>query len=58
MDHNAAELAMQHMNLATYGKAVMERHHSVLTDYGAVERKDGQPIQRQEPEPPKFQMSM
>lgn len=58
MDHNAAELAMQHINLATYGKAVMERHHAVLTDYGTVERRDGQPIQHQEPEPPKFQMSM
>lgn len=58
MDHNAAELAMQHMNLTTYGKAVMERHHSVLTDYGTVERMDGQPIHRQEPKPPIFQMSM
>lgn len=29
-----------------------------LTDYGAVERKDGQPIHRQEPEPPTFQLSM
>lgn len=58
MDHNAAELAMQHINLATYGKAVMERHHAVLTDYGTVERRDGQPIHRQEPEPPTFQMSM
>ena len=58
MDNDAAELAMQHMNLLTYGKAVMERHHSVLTDYGTVERRDGQPIHRQDPEPPTFQMSM
>ena len=29
-----------------YGKCIANREHLVLTDYGAVGRKDGQPIRQ------------
>ena len=35
------------MNIYDFGKAVAERDNLVLTNYGGIERRDGQPIQAQ-----------
>ena len=42
-----SELMVKYMNLAGYGKALLERENGVVTHYGMLERKDGQPIQAQ-----------
>lgn len=39
------------VNLHNYGCVLMEQRHSVLTAYGMIERKDGQPIQAMEEQP-------
>lgn len=41
----AAELLLPHVNLYQYGEALMETQGSVLTEYGLLERRDGQPVQ-------------
>ena len=46
-----AELVIQHTDLYGYGKALLEKRHSVLTCYGLLERRDGQPIQNQQDAP-------
>ena len=38
----ALKILQKHVNLYNYGNAVMEEHHSKLTPYGLVERKDGE----------------
>jgi hypothetical protein len=35
---------MKHLNLYAYGADLMERRNAMLTDYGLIERRDGQPI--------------
>lgn len=42
-DEDAALLA-KHTDLTGYGKALLERDHCVISQYGLVERQDGQPI--------------
>ena len=42
-----SELMAKYMNLTGYGKALLERENGVVTHYGMLERKDGQPIQTQ-----------
>ena len=39
------ELLTPHVNLYAYGEKIMEKYNMRLTDYGVLERKDGQPIQ-------------
>ena len=56
MPEEEANLLLKHVDLYGYGKALMERYNSQLTDYGLVVRKDGQPIQS--PEVPSVQMNM
>lgn len=40
-----AQAVASHLNLYAYGRELMEKNNSVQTDYGLLERRDGQPIQ-------------
>ena len=42
---------MEHLDLHTYGKALLEQENAVITPYGRLQRRDGQPIQAMEEEP-------
>ena len=45
------ETLLPHVNLYQYGRALQDTHQLALTDYGSVERRDGQtvqPVERQE----------
>ena len=44
-DGEAAKALLPFVNLSDYGKAVAQRDNLILTDYGGIERRDGQPIQ-------------
>jgi len=48
MPEEEASLLLKHVDLYSYGKDLMARYNSQLTEYGLVVRKDGQPIQSQE----------
>ena len=53
-----AEALLPHVNLDAYGRSLIERQNLALTAYGAVERQDGEPIQRQEQEQALDEMTM
>ena len=38
----------QYVDLQAFGSALLERDHAAITNYGLIERKDGQPIQAME----------
>ena len=40
-----AEFLAKHTDLIGYGKAILERNHSAISQYGLVERQDGQPME-------------
>ena len=42
-----AETLLPHVNLYQYGRALQEQYRLALTDYGGIERRDGQPIMAQ-----------
>jgi hypothetical protein len=44
VDQKSAELLIPNLNLYAYGKDILAQDHSVITDYGLIERQDGQPI--------------
>ena len=46
-----AKLIMEHLDLHAYGKALLEQENAVITPYGRLQRRDGQPIQAMEQEP-------
>ena len=43
-----AQVVASHLNLYAYGSELMKDNNSVQTDYGLLERRDGQPIQAME----------
>ena len=47
MDDREAELLLPFVDLHGYGLALLERYNSVITPYGIVERRDGQPLQKE-----------
>ena len=47
MDDREAELLLPFVDLHGYGLALLERYNSVITPYGLVERRDGQPLQKE-----------
>ncbi len=47
-----------HLDLYQYGQALIQRCGGMLTDYGLIERKDGQPIQVPEQQPSQGGMEM
>lgn len=44
LDEEEIKLLLPYLNLHQYGLAVIRQYNSVLTDYGLLERRDGQPI--------------
>lgn len=44
MDDSTAELLSKYVDLYGYGSAIMQRDNAQLTQYGLLEREDGQPI--------------
>jgi len=56
VDSSALAVLQKHVNLSSYGTAVMEKHHSKLTPYGLVERRDGQSMQLAEEPGPEMVM--
>lgn len=45
MDEHSAELLLGHVNLYSYGNAVIQDDHATLTPYGLLHREDYQPMQ-------------
>lgn len=45
LPNEAAKLHRPHLNLHTYGQALLASRNSIQTEYGLLERRDGQPIQ-------------
>lgn len=50
MDDDEADVLLPYVRLTDYGKASAEHDHMILTGYGGIERRDGQPILTQEQE--------
>ena len=48
MAESDAEILLPHVNLYTYGEALLQSQHAILTEYGVIERQDGQPILTQQ----------
>ena len=48
MAESDAEILLPHVNLYTYGEALLQSQHAILTEYGVIERQDGQPILAQQ----------
>lgn len=46
LDSRALEKLLPHVDLQAYGKTLMENDYAVMTEYGMIERRDGQPIQK------------
>ena len=46
-----AETLVPHIDLQGYGRALLERDHAVITGYGLLERKGGEPVQRMRQQP-------
>ena len=44
MAESDAEILVPHVNLYTYGEALLQSQHAILTEYGVIERQDGQPM--------------
>ena len=50
MDDDEADVLLPYVSLTDYGKASAEHDHMILTGYGGIERRDGQPILTQNAE--------
>ena len=48
MAESDAEILLPHVNLYTYGEALLQSQHAILTEYGVIERQDGQPMLTQQ----------
>ena len=48
MAESDAEILLPHVNLYTYGEALLQSQHAILTEYGVIERQDGQPVLTQQ----------
>ena len=44
MAESDVELLLPYVNLYAYGSALIQHQHSVMTEYGLIERQDGQPM--------------
>lgn len=58
MPEEDLKLLAQHLNLYGYGRSLLQDRNAVITSYGLVERKDGQPIQAMENQPEQGGMEM
>lgn len=48
LDEEECETLLPYVNLYQYGRALQDKYRLALTDYGSVERTDGQPLLAQE----------
>ena len=46
------------MNLTAFGRSLLERDHGVITGYGLIERRDGQPVLQEDQAPGLREMEM
>lgn len=53
-----AERLIPHLNLYNYGQELLEHFGAALTDYGIIERRDGQPMQAMTEQPRQGGMEM
>lgn len=53
-----AELLLKHLNLYAYGEELLKQGRATLTEYGLLERQDGQPILRLTDQPTQGGMRM
>ncbi len=53
----AADFA-QYVNLTAFGRSLLERDHGVITGYGLIERRDGQPVLQEDQAPGLREMEM
>ena len=58
VDEETLRTLLPHVKLYPYGQALLDQRHSALTDYGLVERRDGQPIQALAGQPQRGGMEM
>ena len=54
LDGEEADVLLPYVRLTDYGKASAEHDHMILTGYGGIERRDGQPILTQDAEEQKM----
>ena len=52
LQQDEIELLAPHVNLYAYGQSAMEKYGMELTEYGGLERWDGQPVLKQENDAP------
>lgn len=48
MDERSRPILQKHVALYNYGQDVMAAHNALLTPYGLVQRRDGEPIRSEE----------
>ena len=48
VDEQSRSILKKHVSLYNYGLDVMAANHAVLTPYGLVQRRDGEPIRNEE----------
>lgn len=58
MAESNVKLLLPHVNLYAYGEALIQNQRASLTEYGLIERQDGQPIQSMEKLPSQGGMEM
>jgi len=46
LNSDAMEMLLPHVDLQAYGKTLLENDYAVMTEYGMIERRDGQPIRK------------
>ena len=56
MAESDAEILLPHVNLYTYGEALLQSQHAILTEYGVIERQDGQPMLTQQSQETEMKM--
>lgn len=58
MDDKTLSILQKYVDLFGYGQALIATNHAVMTPYGLVERRDGQPIQAPEEQPQRSGLEM
>lgn len=58
VDEHSRSILQKHIVLYSYGKDVMASNNALLTPYGLVQRRDGEPIRSEEMQAEKAGMEM
>ena len=48
VDEHSRSILQKHVSLRNYGKDVIADNNAVMTPYGLVQRRDGEPIRNEE----------